>query len=162
MATWKKVAIALAVLLMLGGLALSMVETKQPVRSGGAPLSGGATSLVGGEGTGTAGAQDEEAVWSEGMVRLGFSFFAAFCVGYALRRFLGLLVFAFGLAFLFLFVLAYAELIVVDWKAFDSLYENFVARVRGEFDEFRTFVTGSLPSTALAGLGLVAGFRRNR
>lgn len=163
MARWQKVAIGVASVLILAGIALTFVESGQSRPAGGGPLSGPASSFTGGPGqTGGTTTMSEEQAWSGGLFRLGFSFFAAFCVGFALRRFLSLMVFGLGLAFLLLFGLAWFELIVVDWQAIDGLFTGFFERVQQDFDRFQTFMTGSLPSAGLAALGLVAGFRKNR
>jgi uncharacterized membrane protein (Fun14 family) len=98
---------------------------------------------------------------SAGFFRLGFSFFAGFCIGFAVRKTLKLSAVFAGLLLLFLFLLAYAGLITVHWDAFDAMFQNLSQRVQRESENLRTFITGSLPAAGLAAAGLVAGFKKN-
>jgi hypothetical protein len=50
----------------------------------------------------------------------------------------------------------------VKWQALDDAFTQFGGLFRGQFEKFRTFITGSLPNAALAGLGLFTGFKKNR
>lgn len=101
--------------------------------------------------------QDE---WSPAIFRAGFSFFVGFAIAYALRQFVKISVIALGLFFLALFGLQYAGFIEVKWALLQERYEQAGSWAAGEFESFRTFITGSLPSAALAAAGLVAGFRK--
>ena len=92
--------------------------------------------------------------------RLGFSFFAGFCIAYALRAFLKLTLLAIGLVLLLLLGLQYAGVIEVDFSAMGEHYDTAVGWLRTQVTSFHQFVTGYLPSSATAGLGLFAGFRR--
>lgn len=166
--TWQKASLAGSLLLIVGGLTLGLFEEPVPAPTGGAD--GGSTvppggaglvpgiQLPPGESPPPASASDD--ALSAGLFRLGFSFFAGFCMGYAARQFLRLLALASGVALFLLMLLSYGELITVHWDAFDSLFESFAQRVQTDSEKFQRFVTGSLPSAALAGTGLYLGFRR--
>jgi len=175
LAKWQKGCLAAATLFLALGLVALLVEdpgARQPTLDNqstqGTGNPGEPSNLLPAgeqpEGTGAntprpgAGATP----WSAGFFRLGFSFFAGFSIGMALRTFLKLAVIGSGIALLLLFLLAYVELVTVHWTAIDSLFENLVERVSGEADRFQSFITGSLPSTALAALGLVTGIRGRR
>lgn len=165
---WQKIGFAVAGLLLVGGGVLYMLQDSAPPAA--APGSGQGVPPSLGQGYldtrnpvgSRPSAGTVEDPWSAGMFRLGFSFFAGFSVGYALRKAAKMVVFACGLAFLFLFLLAYAELITVNWNGFDQLFAKLGERIQEESAKFQTFITGSLPSATLAGLGLYTGIRRRR
>ena len=91
---------------------------------------------------------------------MGFSFFVGFSIAYALKTFVKISIIAIGMMLLALFGLQYAGVITVDWSAMEGHYDSIVAWLGTQTDTFRTFVTGYLPSSAMAGLGLVAGFKK--
>jgi uncharacterized membrane protein (Fun14 family) len=160
---WKKVLLVVALLLVVAGVAMLFVETGAPPPAQGGGGGGGAqTSLLPGQPApsqlpGTAASEPASA----GFFRLGFSFFAGFCIGFAVRKTLKLSAVFAGLLLLFLFLLAYAGLITVHWDAFDAMFQNLSQRVQRESENLRTFITGSLPAAGLAATGLVAGFKKN-
>ncbi len=166
---WKKILFAMATLLVIAGAVLFFTESKTPAPSGGA--SGGAISGVGlgasfdAQGGGTSGGATESAgtqtAWSEGFFRLGLSFFVGFTIGYALRSVVKMALIGFGLVFLALFALQYfAHVEIINWHALDGVFQTLVDRVKDEATRFQSFVTGSLPSTGLATLGLFTGFKK--
>ena len=57
---------------------------------------------------------------------------------------------------------AFFKFVEVKWQALDDAFTQFGGLFRGQFEKFRTFITGSLPNAALAGLGLFTGFKKNR
>ena len=99
-------------------------------------------------------------VWSPVMMRLGFSFFAAFCIAYALRIFFKVSVLVLGMAILLLMGLQYSGLVQVDWSAIDGRYQSAARWLADQFGSFRQFVTGQLPSASAAAAGLFAGLKR--
>lgn len=115
---------------------------------------GGGESPSGSEGSSALGD------WSPFFLKGGFSFFVAFCVGYALRSFFKISILALGAIFMVLFALSYIDFITVEWSALEGVYDKAFARIKEEAQGFKTFITGSLPSAGLAGLGLFAGFKR--
>ena len=123
----------------------------------------GSGETDGGSGGGApATAAAEEGDWSPFFIKGGFSFFVGFCIGYALRAFFKISAVALGLVFLVVFGLEYAGLLQVDWDSAGELYDAAIAKLGTEFDSAKAFITGSLPSAGLAGLGLYAGFKRTR
>lgn len=107
-------------------------------------------------------AESERAIdaWSPVMFRWGFSFFVGFCIAYALRTFFKVSAVAIGLVLLVLFGLSYAGVVRVDWTAMQGHYDSLTHHLAGQWSSLRGFVTGSLPSSAMATLGLVVGFKR--
>ena len=55
----------------------------------------------------------------------------------------------------------YAGIIEVNWTAMQGHYDTFTAWLSGQLESFRSFITGYLPSSATAALGLVTGFKRH-
>ncbi len=184
LAKWQKALCAVAAAFLLLSLVLVFVEpssgSSQSGTSNGDPGAGGAASLQssgGGaaslvEGPGQprvdpgkksgSGTQSGDEAWSASFFRLGFSFFAGLSMGLALRTIMRLLLIGCGIALLFLFTLSYAELLTVNWQAIDGIFEAIVDRITAESGRFQSFITGSLPATGLAVLGLSTGLRRRR
>jgi uncharacterized membrane protein (Fun14 family) len=99
--------------------------------------------------------------WSPAVSRLGLGFFAGFCVAYALRAFFKICIVAIGLIVLAVVGLQYAGVVVVDWTAAQTHYGAVTQWLAGQTATFRQFITGYLPSSGTAALGLFAGFRRS-
>jgi len=128
---------------------------------GGGDGSSGDGPASGGDGTGgSAAGGPAERSWSPVVFRLGFSFFAGFCIAYALRAFLEMALLVIGLVMLGLFGLEYAGIVTVEWSLVEGHYASVRDWLAGQTESFTAFVKGSLPSAASAGAGLVAGFRR--
>ncbi len=98
--------------------------------------------------------------WSPSLIKGGFSFFAAFCLGLALRTFAKLSLFVFGVVFLILSGLSYGGYIEVHWERIGAQFDSLAATFRNGFGDFKSFLQGSLPSTAMAGVGFLAGVRK--
>ena len=90
---------------------------------------------------------------------MGFSFFVAFAVGYAARKFLKVLLLVCGFVFALLFLGQYSEVLVVNWTKMDAWWNGFQANAGQQFQSMKAFITGSLPAAGLAALGLFAGFK---
>jgi len=97
---------------------------------------------------------------SPALLRGGISFFVAFCLAFALRAFLRIGAIFVGIWALSLFVLAYAGWVEVHWDKIDRQFIDWTSRLGDQFASFKAFITGSLPSTGLAGLGLFTGFKK--
>jgi len=97
---------------------------------------------------------------SPAIFTLGFSFMVAFAIGYAVRTFVKISLIAIGAFLLALFGLDYAGVITINMTALEGHYDSFTAFLSREFESFRSFITGYLPSTASGAAGLVFGFRR--
>jgi hypothetical protein len=59
------------------------------------------------------------------------------------------------------FLLAYFDLVNVDWTAIQTVWDRFAAAVENEWGDFQRFMTGSLPAAGLAVLGLTVGLKRH-
>lgn len=175
---WKRVLLGLAVLSVLVGLGLQAFGGESAPAGGSSPgvtpggtgneLSGSFLPQSGGEAptSGSQGSQEAEpeglAAWSPMFVKGGFSFFVGFCIGYALRAFFKISAIVLGVIFLALLGLQQVGFVEIDWAALSDAWDVLVERLSGEFGGIREFLTGSLPSAALAGLGLFTGFQGKR
>lgn len=160
---WRKAALIGSVVLMVAGLGMWIYAA---ITADSAPPSA-ARSAVAPNALAPMNASEPAeaeprpvAQWSPVIFRLGFSFFVAFCMAYALRTFMKVAVLALGVAFLALFGLQYAGLVNVNWEALKARYDDLAVWVSAQTQTFKAFVTGYLPSAASAGAGFVAGFVR--
>jgi uncharacterized membrane protein (Fun14 family) len=106
------------------------------------------------------GAASPDSLWSPALLRGGISFFAAFVLALAFRAFLKLALIFAGIWVASLFLLSSAGWLEVHWSAIDASFTGWASAVGDQFESFTRFVTGSLPSAGMAGLGLYAGIRR--
>jgi uncharacterized membrane protein (Fun14 family) len=172
---WKKALLVMSVVVMLVGLGLQgyayAVRPSAPSQAG--PRPPGTTGLVSPKGlqpqpppgeTETTDVLPEQtppsADWYPAVFRLGFSFFVGFCIAYALRTFLKVSLVAVGLVLLALFGLQYAGVIQVNWSAMEGHYHALAGWLVEQTATFRKFITGYLPSSTSAALGLLVGFRK--
>lgn len=130
------------------------VERRRPPR--GDWLSG-TPGEEGAEGRGDAEGVDR---WAPTLLRGGFSFFAALCIGFALRAFARISLIVLGSIFLTLSGLAYGGYITVHWEAIGEEFELLAESARSSAGGFSQFLRGSLPSAAMAGLGLLVGVKK--
>jgi uncharacterized membrane protein (Fun14 family) len=172
---WNKLLLLLAILSMLTGAGLWAARgigdsQSRPASSESriGTMGAGAGSLVdprtGKPLSGSGGGQQEIAAddWSPALFKLGGSFLVGFCVGYAMRTFLRITIFALGLVFLAMFALGYyAKEPIINWSAVSGLMEQLLAKAQSELGGFKTFIEGSLPSAGLAALGLYSGFKKH-
>lgn len=160
MPRWKIGLVAGAAGMLLLAVVAFLFEDPTIVGTGG----GGASSalVAGQEAPQNAGDPAAPVPWSEAFFRYGFSFFVGFAVGYASRAFSKFLTFLVGGLAIFLFLLSHYGFITVNWLAMDEAFQAFANTLSGQFTAFRSFITGSLPNAGLAGLGLFAGFKKNR
>ena len=182
--TW--VLLAIAVLLMVGGLAMggyARFATSDTPQSHATPLVGsedGGSGLLPGDltsslgPTGASGSPESAASsdpsgssdgsvweeWSPTVFRLGFSFFVGFAMAYALRAFLRVTITSIGMALVLLFGLQYAQIIDVRWALLEGHYDSVMSWLSGQVAGFKAFVQGYLPSAASGGAGFLAGLRR--
>jgi len=179
---WKIVSIAVALLLVVAGGLITVASggtEETPVASapagrtptGGSALVPGAGILPGGgpsstpDGEPPAEAAPEEAAADENplspaMLRGGLSFFVGLAVAFALRSFFKIGLFFLGLWLITLLLLAQAGWVEIHWDLMDDSFARMTSRIGEQFESMRTFITGSLPSAGMAGLGLVTGLRR--
>ena len=174
LAPWKRHLLAASCVMMAAGLARQGAAfltrpSSPPERPGPASGAPGVTGLVSRgfvpDAAPQAESQPAEAeraidTWSPVMFRWGFSFFVGFCIAYALRTFFKVSAVAIGLVLLALFGLSYAGVVHVDWTAMQRHYDSVTRYLAGQWSSLRQFVTGSLPASAMAALGLVVGFKK--
>jgi uncharacterized membrane protein (Fun14 family) len=98
--------------------------------------------------------------WSPALLRGGVSFFVAFAVAFAFRAFVRIGLIFVGIWAATLFLLARIGWVEVHWDIIDVWFQARVAGLSDEFESFGRFITGSLPSASMAGLGLFTGLRR--
>jgi uncharacterized membrane protein (Fun14 family) len=103
---------------------------------------------------------DSDGSISPALLRGGISFFAAFAVGFAFRTFVRIALIFVGIWAISLFLLAQAGWLTVHWVEIDGAFKAWASGIGDQFESFGRFVTGSLPSTGLAGLGLYTGLKR--
>ena len=169
LALWKKVAFALALVVGLVGVGMTQMGGDEVAPAAGAsgdpavmpnalgvgPLGGGTGGTLG------TGAQEEPSPWGPFFMKGGLSFAVAFAAGYALRTFLKMTIVLFGLVALAIFGLQKLGVIgEIDWTKAQGYWDSLTANVGQQFESFKTFLTGSVPSAGMGTLGLISGFRR--
>ncbi len=168
---WKKMLLVVAGVFVLIGAGLALASSSGGGSSGDATVQSSGTGerhFLSGEESATGetstGAASDEGVtsYSPFFVKGGLSFFAGFAIGFALRAFFKISLLVIGLLLLAFFGLSYAgvDVIHIDWTKLDGYFDQLVAAVKEQAGGFKTFITGSLPSAALASLGLLTGFKR--
>ncbi|MEZ5965142.1 MAG: FUN14 domain-containing protein [Planctomycetota bacterium] len=153
-----KILIGVAALLLVAGIVLKLVEPPKP--EGLTASSAGAASLVDGQGNPIPAADAGPEPWAPGFLKMGFSFFVCFAIGYAARKFLKIGLVFFGMLFAFLFLASYLGYVTVNTEAMSGDWDKFIDNAKTQFDTFKAFLTGSLPAAGLGALGLYAGFRQ--
>ena len=154
MPRWKKVALGAALTTVVVGAVWGLTSSGTVPRGGQSGLS----AQVHGSST-TAETAAEPA--AKGVFRLGFSFLAGFCIGSFVRAALRVVAIAVGFWLSMTVLLAYFDLVVVDWNAISGLWDRFAANIEKEWASFQTFLTGSLPAAGLAIGGLAIGLKRH-
>jgi len=101
-----------------------------------------------------------DAAWQGAVFRFGFSFFAGFAIGFALRAFLKITMLVAGVILLAIFGLEYAGIVSVNWADMASGFDGVTAWLEAQTSSFYDFIVGQLPSGASAAGGLVVGFRK--
>jgi len=159
---WKKVLLAGAGVSVVIGLVLLIVEPAAAPTGGGATPPGGGAGLVpdGVARSELPAGADGGTTWSPLFLKMGFSFFVGFAVGYVLRTFLKLTLLIAGVIALALFGLQQAGLVEVQWDRMGEMFDALIGHVREQASGLQTLLTGSLPAAGLGGLGLFTGFRK--
>jgi uncharacterized membrane protein (Fun14 family) len=179
LALWKKVLLGVASLLVVGGAVAQTIAwtraepaAKAVERDAGSDaLPPSAQGFVGNHDIDAANAQAGDAkpaeqtqnaltAYAPAMMKLGFGFFAGFCIGYAFRAFLKIGILVTGVLLALLIGLQYAGLISIDWSALDSRYHTLLGWLGGQFETFKHFANGVLPSAGTTLFGLTVGFKR--
>lgn len=145
---WPIILAVVAGVLLLAGLGLKLVEPDPPPAGIGAMGAG----LTDGNGA-------EESPWAPGFLKMGFSFFVCFAMGYAARKFLKVALIASGVIFALLYGASYMGWLEVKWDVMGTAFDEMVANLKNQFDSMKGFVTGSLPAAGMGAVGLFAGFK---
>jgi uncharacterized membrane protein (Fun14 family) len=171
---WKIGAVIFAGVLILAGGAFALFadepeKAEISTRSGAASELPGTRSFAPGSSGGTTSTDvpadavsdgEGDDIWSPALLRGGISFFAAFVLAFALRSFLRLAMIFAGVWVASLFLLASLGWIEVHWTVIDDQFVGWTQTLGAQFQSLAGFVTGSLPKAGMAGLGLVAGFKK--
>jgi uncharacterized membrane protein (Fun14 family) len=187
---WKKVVVTCAAFLLVAGLGLraSAMRDDKPADGREVTHSRGTTSTMGtgnfGAGLvdGGGGTSDPTRLpgfprtgseapprqvadggvtdYSPALLKGGLSFFVGICVGFAVRTFLKISFIVVGLVALAIFGLQHFGLIQVDMVAIEGHFDNLVGKVGDQTSDFKNFISGTLPSAGMAGLGLFTGIKR--
>lgn len=161
MQTWRKALVGLAVVCAVAGLGMELLGSPEPAAATSSGVSG-ASSLVGESGAPAHSASAaNESTWAPYLVRGGFSFVVAFCVGLALRKSLRIGALLVGLAVLAAVGLHYAGVIDLDWIAIRAEAADLADELEGRARGFLDFLKRSLPTTAAGVAGLGVGFWRS-
>ncbi len=97
--------------------------------------------------------------WTMLLTKMGFSFLIGLSLGYALKISLKITLFVIGVLSLALFGLQYAGFIEINWHSLGSHYDSFLDWLLPRIGSFRDFVTSHLPSSSMAAMGLLIGFK---
>ncbi len=97
---------------------------------------------------------------SPAFVRHGFGFFIGFCVGFALRSLFRFSLILVGVQVMVLAVFSSLGWVEVRWDVITQAWEGYSADLSGQFETFRTFLAGEIPSAALSAAGFYTGLRR--
>lgn len=156
---WEKVALALALAAVAGGGVAALV-TGEPAVAQGEDALGADLATTGVSALSTDAPDSSSVEVSVGVLRLGMSFLAGFCIGLFLRAVLKLAAVAVGFWLVMTSALSYAGLISIDWDAVGDLWASLADLFETEWRDFQAFMFGSLPATGLAIGGFAVGFRR--
>ncbi len=110
--------------------------------------------------SGDSGGDELVGKWSPAMIRGGFGFFVGFAVGLVLRIFFRVSIVVIGLNLLLLFGLSYMGWLEVHWETIEAQFDQWMLSLEQQFTQFKTFISGSLPTLGLSGVGLFTGFRK--
>jgi uncharacterized membrane protein (Fun14 family) len=94
------------------------------------------------------------------MVKGGFGLFIGFAIGFAMRAFLRLAIVIIGFYLLVLTMMAYAGWIDIHWNLMEGQFNNLLSATGGQFESFKTFLTGAIPASGLTLVGFAVGLRR--
>lgn len=98
--------------------------------------------------------------WSGAVFKLGFSFFAGFCIAYALKMFMKITLIFVGVVLIAVIVLQSSGAIDVDWSAIAGHFDSITEWIRANLGGIKEFLTGQLPSAGSAFAGMFVGFRK--
>jgi len=93
-------------------------------------------------------------------VKGGFGLFMGFAIGFAIRAFLRLAAVIVGFYFLTLTVLAYLGWVEIHWEVIETQVNGLMGNLGAQFESFKAFLTGSIPSSGAAATGLAIGLKK--
>lgn len=94
------------------------------------------------------------------LVKGGFGLFIGFAIGFAMRAFFRLAVVIMGFYLLVLSMMAYVGWVEIHWNLMENQFTHLVSFLGGQFESFKTFLTGAIPASSLALAGFAIGLRR--
>jgi uncharacterized membrane protein (Fun14 family) len=93
-------------------------------------------------------------------VKGGFGLFVGFAIGFAIRAFIKLATVIIGFYLLTLTMLAYAGWVEIHWDIMEGQFNGLISNLGAQFESFKAFLTGSIPSSGLTAAGLAGGLRQ--
>jgi len=93
-------------------------------------------------------------------VKGGFGLFMGFAIGFAIRAFIKLATVIIGFYFITLVMLSYLGWIEIHWGVIEAQFDGLVTNLGAQFESFKAFLTGSIPSGGAAATGLAMGLRK--
>jgi uncharacterized membrane protein (Fun14 family) len=129
---------------------------------GGSPTEGTGTGETS-ETSGSEGAAGPNSLsdWSPALVKGGFGFLLAFCLGYVFRVFARLSTLFVGLFLLGVLGLSYVGFVEVHWEVAQAWFDRAMDTFREQSAGFQTFVASSLPTAGASAVGFFTGFKKS-
>lgn len=93
-------------------------------------------------------------------VKGGFGLFMGFAIGFAVRAFIKLATVIIGFYFLTLIMMSYMGWIEIHWHIIEGQFDGLVSNLGAQFQSFKAFLTGGIPSGGAAATGLAMGLRK--
>ncbi|MEM7018599.1 MAG: FUN14 domain-containing protein [Pseudomonadota bacterium] len=168
---WKKALLGVALILSLVGISLYVVDFVSPQESVQSTQGSSNTMRTQSFGPHNLDSNYESPPpaqqtsiqlndWSSFFMKLGFSFFIGFSIGYALLAFTKLFFLGVGFIALILFGFQYAGLVEVNWAGMEGYYNAFITWLHPHVGSFRDLIITNLSSSGMAAAGLYTGFKR--
>ena len=98
--------------------------------------------------------------WSPVFLRGGAGLFLGFCVGFAIRSFIKLGSVFLGFYIVSLLMLSWLGWIDINYPEIDSQLGDLSARFQNQFESFKAFLAGSIPTTGVTAAGFYAGIKK--
>lgn len=98
--------------------------------------------------------------WSPTFLRGGAGLFLGFCVGFAIRSFVKLGSVILGFYILSLLMLSWLGWIEINYPEIDAQLGNLTESLKTQFESFKAFLAGSIPTAGLAGVGFFSGLKK--
>lgn len=92
--------------------------------------------------------------------KMGFSFFAGYAIGYAIRFISRIMVFFAGFLLFSMFILQYNGILTIDWISMNNQFGILAGSLSSEGSNFTKYISSNLQNAAAFLGGLALGFRR--